>query len=206
MTELHTEMRYFSATGSTRRIVDAAAEGLGGVVTLVDITCAKDRMSAGSVDADLLILACPVYGERIPGFIRRYMEGLKGKGTNLAVIAVYGNVSSGISLAQFTRITRGNHFNLIGAGAFVGQHSFANPTNQVGWGRPDRCDLDTARKFGVALALKIYKGDPQAVKLPPARLPLFIQYFPENAPHRLKQLTRLLCRLMRPDVCAAWVV
>lgn len=196
MTELQTVIHFFSATGSTCKIVDAVADGLGGGISRVNFTCPQNRGNGMLVEADLLILACPVYGERIPGFIRRYLEGLRGNQTNLAAIAVYGNVTSGISLTQFDRIARKNNFHLIGAGAFIGQHSFANADNRVGWGRPDRQDLEEAKAFGLALSNKIAAGNPGKIELPPARLPLFIQNFPENGTRRLVSPPRI-----DPAVC-----
>ncbi len=122
---MEAEIIYFSATGTTRQIVKAFSEGLNCDARLVDITQLKNREKALSVTSDLVVIAAPVYGERIPKFILEYLRRINGKDKPLVVISVYGNMGFGISTAQFSRYARANRFNLIGAGMFVGEHTYA---------------------------------------------------------------------------------
>jgi hypothetical protein len=71
---------YFSPTGSTRRIVEAIAEGTG-VPSLapISVTTARERDSfSGQIDGDLLIVGVPVYAGRIPSFVLSPLSQVDG--------------------------------------------------------------------------------------------------------------------------------
>jgi ferredoxin len=121
---MNVEIRYFSATGITHNIVTEFARGLGYNTRFVDITLPKNRIDGISGDANLEVFAVPVHGERIPGFIYRYLQNIKGNGRPLVTLAVYGNMGIGISLGQFDQLANETGFRLVAAGAFVGEHTF----------------------------------------------------------------------------------
>jgi ferredoxin len=118
------EIRYFSATGSTRKVATEFARGLDCKVRYVNITLPENRADMATVEVDLEVIAVPVHGERIPGFIFDHLRRINGNGRPLVVFAVYGNMDIGISLGQFERLAQECNFRLIAAGAFVGEHSF----------------------------------------------------------------------------------
>ena len=81
---------------------------------------------------------------------------------------------------QFQDLATGNHFQLIAAGAFVGQHTYASVKAPVAYGRPDDRDLNQARMFGKKIQKKMDRNDVSAVVLPKTILPKFITKFPDS--------------------------
>lgn len=175
-----TEIIYFSATGTTKALVEAISQGLNGDVHFTDITLSENRKDNIIVDSDLIIMAAPVYGESIPHFLYDYLKNIKGKGNPLAAVAVYGNIGFGISLKQFKDFAENNNFKLIAAGAFIGQHTYATDTAPIAYGRPDQYDLKQAQIFGEVIQKKIDTGSFTPVDLPKCFLPKFITKFPDS--------------------------
>lgn len=66
---MKTKIIYFSATGTTKTLVEAIAQGLNGDVHFINVNLPESRNHTIIVDCDLTILAAPVYGERIPHFL-----------------------------------------------------------------------------------------------------------------------------------------
>lgn len=177
---MKTEFVYFSATGTTGKYVKAIAEGLGGEVCFTDITLPENRKSSMGAGSDLIVIAVPVYGERIPRFLYDYMKQTEGNGRFLAVAAVYGNMGYGISLEQFRDFAEQNHFRLIAAAALIGQHTYASKEAPVAYGRPDREDLQEAVRFGMEIQKKLSAGGTDAPVIPESRIPKWVTRFPDT--------------------------
>lgn len=190
------EIIYYSATGTTRKLIKSFAEGLGLETVFTDITLPVERETYHPIESDLLVLATPIYGERIPRFIMDYFNRVKGGGRPLAVLSVYGNMGFGISLSQFEDYAQKNHFRLIAAGTFIGEHTYAGSKIPVALGRPDMNDLRQAFEFGERVKEKLTAGGFGPVMLPKAALPKFITEFPDTG-------TRFLIRqpAVDPAVC-----
>lgn len=171
---------FFSATGTTKKIVKAFAEGLSCPVRYLDITQPVIRENIPLIESDLVVIAAPVYGERIHAIIIDYLKQINGNGKPLVVFSVYGNVGFGISLAQFEQYARENHFLLIGAGAFIGEHTYASEEVPVAYQRPDERDLEQAKEFGKQIREKLDAGSLNSIKLPTPNLPGFISNFPDG--------------------------
>lgn len=101
---------------------------------------------------DILILGLPVYAGRIPEIVEKYINLLKGNGTKAILIAVYGNRDYDDALLEMKNIVEKNNFVVIGAGAFIGEHSF---TKNLASNRPDENDLKIANSFAESLVKKI---------------------------------------------------
>jgi ferredoxin len=155
---------YFSPTGSTRRIVEAVAEGTGLPVTVpISITTPGDRGTfSGQVDRDLLVVGVPVYTGRFPSLILSPLSKIDGTGRWALPIAVCGNVRMGGCLAELCGILRRQGFTIPAAGNFIAQHSFACEDFPVGKGRPDGDDLRKATEFGRRVVAKIAQ-DPEDI-------------------------------------------
>lgn len=188
---MKTEIIYFSATGTTKALVEAISQGLNGDVHFTNITLPESRKDNIIVNCDLTIMATPVYGERIPHFLYDIYKQIKGNGNSLVAVAVYGNMGFGISLEQFKDLADNNNFRLIAAGAFIGQHTYATKAAPVAYGRPNHDDLKQARIFGENIQKKMDTGSFIPVDLPKSALPKFITEFPDAG-------TRFLIR--RPRV------
>jgi ferredoxin len=188
---MKTEIIYFSATGTTKAIITAISKGLNGDVHFTDITLPENRKNVITINSDLLIIAIPVYGERIPRFLFDYIKQIKGNGTLLAAVPVYGNMGFGISLEQFEKFAQTNHFRLIAAGAFIGQHTYASKETPVAYGRPDEQDLQQAELFARSIQQKIHMGDFTCPEIPKSKLPRFITEFPDSGTRFLVRKPRI---------------
>ena len=181
------EIIYFSATGTTRKIVKAISQGLDCNTHFTDITLEKNRKTYHPSDSDLIVIATPIYGERIPRFIYDFLTHIQGGSRPLIALSVYGNIGFGISLKQFEDYAAKNHFRLIAAGAFIGQHTYASEEVPVAYGRPDIVDLKQAAEFGRKIREKINTNDFISPDIPKSTLPKFITRLPDA-------LTRFLIR------------
>lgn len=148
---------YFSPTRTSEKVTMAIARKIAMKLKrpLEDInitkTYARDEIPEFSTN-DVLILGLPVYAGRIPEVVEEYIHNLKGKRTKAIPIAVYGNRDYDDALLEMRNILDENGFEVIAAGAFIGEHSF---TDKVATGRPDEKDLEEARAFGDSIAVKL---------------------------------------------------
>ena len=151
---------YFSPTGTTRRIVEAIAEGMD-VPSLapISVTTPRERDSfSGQIDGDLLIVGVPVYAGRIPSFVLSPLSQVDGAGRWALPVAVCGNVRMGTCLAELCAVLKRQGFTIPAAGNFVAQHSFACAGFPIAEGRPDQDDLRQAAEFGRRVAGRIAEG------------------------------------------------
>lgn len=152
----------FSPTGSTRKISEAVASAVGKELKMpvesVDVTRPESREKIYRFEEDdIVILATPTYAGRVPNKIMPFFrDNIKGKGTKAATLVTYGNRSYQDSLMELTLMAEDNGFNVIGGGAFVCRHAFAE---NLASGRPDEEDLQKAIAFGKAIGDKILKQD-----------------------------------------------
>ena len=171
---------YFSATGTTRKLIRAFAEGLKGNVTYCDITQPDGRIDVPKIIHDLVVIAIPIYGERIPAFLYDFLKRIEGGNRLLVALSVYGNMGYGISLAQFEEYARENHFSLVAAGAFIGEHTYASEKTPVAYGRPDELDLIQMKEFGTQVRKKLEAGNLSVITIPRPKIPMFITDFPDS--------------------------
>ncbi|RBQ24178.1 hypothetical protein ALNOE001_04290 [Candidatus Methanobinarius endosymbioticus] len=151
---------YFSPTKTTEKIVveigKKIAEELKTNLKNINITNKENREDIENIfkpsNEDIIILGLPVYAGRIPEIAEEYINNLKGDKTKAIIVAVYGNRDYDDALLEMKNILEKNNFNLIGAGAFIGEHSF---TNKLAHDRPDENDLNIAKSFAKSLAEKI---------------------------------------------------
>lgn len=151
---------YFSPTGTTRTVVQAVAGELKEKLSLdtagYDMTLPEARKQELSFDSDeLVILGLPVYMGRIPDFMEEVVRNMHGNNTPAAVIALYGNREFEDALLEMADLLKEQNFRVIGAGAFIGEHSV---TSLVAGGRPDGADLEKAAAFARQLADKYRSG------------------------------------------------
>lgn len=149
---------YFSATDTTRKTVRAIANGLTDTAAAeIDFTMPAARENAPATFSadDFVVFGVPVYVGRIPYFCKDYLGNVKGTGTPCAIAAVYGNRHFDDALVEMEDLLTANGFKVLGAGAFLGEHSFSA---NIATGRPDATDLMAANQFGQQLAEKLAAG------------------------------------------------
>lgn len=144
---------YFSAAGTTKKIVEAIAEGVTSVINnieAVDFSLIKMNTVETVVDKeDIAIFAIPVYAGRVPAVAVEQIRKFKGNGTKAIIVAVYGNREYDDALLELRDIVTENGFVPIAAGAFIAEHSIFP---KVAAGRPNESDLIIAKEFGAKAA------------------------------------------------------
>jgi ferredoxin len=155
---------YFSPTGSTRKIVETVANGMGvHVRTPISITTPQERDAfTGQFDGEMLVVGVPVYVGTFPSFVLSPLNKLDGTGRWALPIAVCGNVRMGTCLPELCGILKQQGFTIPAAGNFIAQHSFTCEDFPIGKDRPDDEDLHKATEFGRRVIEKITK-DPQDI-------------------------------------------
>jgi len=154
---------YFSPTNSTNKVIDAIEEGLGvdriESINLTNFEVRTNfRLDITSKD-ELLIIGVPVYAQRIPQIIKDPLSRLKGSGQPVILISLCGGIGKGIALKQLEEILGKSGFNMLAAGAFIGEHSFSSNMLEIEKNRPDKDDLQLANKFGKSIIDKLKKMD-----------------------------------------------
>lgn len=148
---------YFSPTHTTKKVVEKVTEGTGKDFTNIDLTFSwKDLKDYNFESDDLVIFGAPVYGGRTPKLLRECMKKFRGNKTPIVLIGVYGNRAYEDFFVEAQDIFEENGFKVIGAGAFLGEHSF---TTKVAEGRPNEEDLAKAFSFGKDIAEKLEELD-----------------------------------------------
>src|SRR5262245_12820212 len=83
---------YFSPTGTTRRTMQNIATGIGLPVLEIDRTSVLSRKTSHQFGpGDLVVIALPVYGGRLPRISGDFFNGLRAANTPTALVALYGN-------------------------------------------------------------------------------------------------------------------
>jgi len=96
---------------------------------------------------DHLIIGSPVYSGKLPSQVIDCIKAIGGKRTKCSAVVVYGNRDYGIALHNMVDLLSQNGFEVVGAGAFIGQHSYSDLV-PVAMGRPDKSDIELAQAFG----------------------------------------------------------
>lgn len=144
------KLAYFSPTGTTSAVVRAMARGFGyDNVEDVDITMPDARKQMLKVSGeDLLVVAAPVYGGRIPELLEPWLRGLELDKTPVVCVAVFGNRAFEDALIELADLVTERGGVVVGGAAFVGEHSFSSEQYPVAVARPDAEDLRGAEDFG----------------------------------------------------------
>lgn len=139
------ETLYFSPTKTTEQVITTLSHAFDKPVRKINITSKTNREKSYKFDStNLTIIGVPVYAGRIPKIMETYFKTLEGNNTPTVIIAVYGNRDYDDALLEMRDILNKQNFNVIAAGAFIGQHSY---TRQVGNNRPDAKDLEVVMAF-----------------------------------------------------------
>jgi ferredoxin len=147
---------YFSPTGTTKKVVEAIAGGIGAdSIEVLDLTSAKARGPIPAIpETDLTILGVPVYTGRVPFQVVEALQHMRVQRTPAALVVVYGNREYEDALLELSDIASRIGFLPIAGAAFVGEHSFSTTGTPIAAGRPDHEDLEQAVAFGTMLRKK----------------------------------------------------
>jgi len=148
---------YFSATGTTKKIVTEIAEDIaekhGAEFQDLDFTlpAARTEHLCFAPD-DLVIFGTPVIAGRVPNVLLKYLETIEGSGASAVPVVLYGNRDYDDALIELRDILEKGGLHTIAAGAFIGEHSFSTILAE---GRPDDTDIAIAKDFAGKVAGKI---------------------------------------------------
>lgn len=149
MSKKTTHSVFFSPTGTSRSIVQAMSRGIGRESeTVLDITCAIPSSTPAFSEEDLVVVGVPVYGGRLPVTATERLKSLKGSNTPVVAVVVYGNRAYGDALVELCDLCVEQGFRLVGASAFIGQHTFSSAEKPIALHRPDQQDVSEAEAFG----------------------------------------------------------
>lgn len=150
---------YFSATGTTEKIVSRVADELGIAFSIkplsYNFTTPDSRNSFPDLTCDdLVVFGCPTYAGRLPNLLLKYLNSICGNDALAVPVVTFGNRAFDNSLIELRNILENNGFHTIAAGAFSCEHSFSY---KLGAGRPDAEDLKFASKFSFGITGKLAK-------------------------------------------------
>ena len=148
---------YFSATGTTKKVVEemagVIAEKLGVPHETYDFTLSLAREGAPDFKPDdLVVFGTPVYAGRVPNVLLKYLETIRGNGAAAVPVVLYGNRDYDDALIELRDILEKDGFHPVAAAAFIGEHSFSYILAK---GRPDELDLQKAVAFAADVAKKM---------------------------------------------------
>lgn len=146
MTLQKANLVYFSATGTTAKIVSAIESGLGVKEKKTHNLIKSDQKPVSIPNDEIAIFGSPVFSGRVPDVARKAFEKIKGNSTPAIIVCVYGNRDFEDALLELKEIVEANGFYVLSAGAFIAQHSIFP---EVAQGRPDKSDFNVAKEFGV---------------------------------------------------------
>ena len=136
---------YWSATGTTEKIVTAIARELDPGYETFDFTLPAARTQSRVFHPEeLVVFGTPVYAGRVPNVLLKYLSSIEGNGALAVPVVLFGNRNFDDALIELRGILETNGFHTIAGAAFVGEHSFSRT---LAAGRPDARDLDAAREF-----------------------------------------------------------
>ncbi len=144
---------FFSATETTARCVRAICRGYAAIPkSEINLANDFDVPFPDFNENDVVVVAAPVYGGRLPAQAADSLKRLKGNGATAIAAVVFGNRDYDDALLELTDLLDERNFRIVGAGAFIGQHSIFP---KVGTARPDAEDEQQLLSFGKECRLAV---------------------------------------------------
>lgn len=176
---------YFSATGTTKKVVTFVAktlsEKLAASYQAFSFNLPQNRNQQLTFGADdLVVFGVPVYAGRVPNVLLPFIrDKVSGDNTLSIPLVMYGNRNYDDSLIELFNVMQDNGFCPIAAGAFVGEHSFSHT---LGAGRPDSEDMALAQELAQKAAERVLllKGTPTESITVPGSNPIRPYFTPQD--------------------------
>ena len=164
----------------------------------VDLTDSKtDLGSLAFTPEDVVVIAVPSYGGRVPGTVVKRLRMMKGNGAKAILVCVYGNRAYEDTLVELQDATERAGCRIIAAVAAIAEHSIVR---QYAAGRPDEQDQKQLREFARRIQENCLPKISQNLKFPETALTKGVAevgsyqkpqeivqnagYAPGNAPYR----------------------
>lgn len=152
-------MRYvqivFSPTGGTLKTARIVAEEWDSSAKVVDLTDPNRDFSEYRFNKeDIVLIAMPSYGGRIPAIAAERLGKINGGGAKCTLLCVYGNRAYEDTLVEMEDTAKACGFEVRAAVAAVAEHSIMR---QYAAGRPDSEDVKQLKKFAKIVLEKMQK-------------------------------------------------
>lgn len=160
---------FFSPTGTSKKIVQAIAEGAGQScqVEHIDLTLPGHPQARPFAGNELTIIAVPVYAGRVAQLAKERLQQFSGSNSPAILVVLYGNREFEDALIELKDLAQAQSFSVVAASAFIGEHSFSSAETPIGHGRPDNNDLTIAKEFGKKVMQQLTADTtPADVKVP----------------------------------------
>ncbi len=136
---------YFSAMGTTKKIAEAIAKGLGANETAYHSLMQASTEHVVIGKEEVAVIAVPVYSGRVPAVAAERLQRFKSEGARAVIAVAYGNRAVEDALIELNDIATHNGFVVVSAGEFIGEHSIFP---KVATSRPNTVDLTLAEELG----------------------------------------------------------
>lgn len=156
-----TILYYFSPTGGTKKVGESFCAAFSETVRMDDLGVKNKPIE--QPDCDVVVIAAPVFGGRIPAVAIEKIKGLNGTGKKAVTLAVYGTRAYDDALLELNGTTEGCGFEIIASAALIAQHSIV-PI--VGQGRPDAKDVADIQGFAKMVLEKLATGNTEKISVP----------------------------------------
>jgi flavodoxin len=193
---------FFSPTGTTKKVVNEIANGIGiKEKESIDFTklAVRNQNQIPFENNELAIIGVPVYSGRIPIIAEKFIQDLKTEETLSVVVVVYGNREYEDALIELKNTCEKVGFKTLAGGIFIGEHTISSEKKPIAYGRPDEEDLRIAYNFGKKIKEKFeliessnkicslsVPGNPEYKKR---------QWMPKTAPKTNKKLCTLCTKM-----------
>lgn len=148
---------FFSPTGTSKKIIQAIAEGakVSQPIQHIDLTLPEHATGITVAENELAIIAVPVYAGRVVELAKHRLKEVSGNNSPVILVVLYGNREFDDALLELRDIAVEQSFNVVAAAAFIGEHSFSSVESPTGHGRPDQNDLKIATDLGKSVMQKL---------------------------------------------------
>ena len=153
---------HFSPTGGTRRAALLLARHIAAKVEEIDL-CRPEMQAHTFGEGDVVLVAGPVYGGRLPALMTERLRACRGGGARAVSAAVYGGRAYEDALVELDDLLGGQGFRVIASAALLAEHSIVRA---LAAGRPDAQDEAQLAEFGARIAAKLEQGDMDAPHTP----------------------------------------
>ena len=150
---------YFSPTGGTKKVGTIICKELFEQVEERNLGKSENE----AVHSDVVVVAAPVFGGRIPTFVTEQLKALDGKGKKAITLAVYGNRHYDDAVLEMNDVLKAAGFQILASAAPLAQHSIVPA---AGAGRPDDKDAEALKKFAAEIEAKLESGNTEEPKVP----------------------------------------
>lgn len=153
------DLYYFSPTGGTKKAGMILASQIAETVNEVNLA---EKVSINPT-AEVIVIAAPVFGGRIPTIVSDKIAKLSGDGKKAITAVVYGVRAYEDALLELNDVMEKSGFDVVASAALVAQHSIVA---EVGAGRPDQKDAAEIQHFAKKVMKNLEEGKTNTVSVP----------------------------------------